>query len=514
MAQYSSSSRKAVRAFERAQECLHRADLAGAEEGLRAALDADGRFYEAHLSLADMLFDQRRYEEAVEHYDRYLSLDQDHYRWRDAAEHNMKSAQFRFNAMEHPVPFDPVNLGPAVNSRDDEYLPAMTADGRTLIFTRRVPRRRTTTAATPEEEDFYVSIRAQASPDSPWKQARRLSEPVNSTDNEGAQCISYDGRVMLFTACGRPDGAGRCDLYQSVWHGRQWGKPQNLGPAINSGNWEAQPTLSLNGRHMIFVSDRRGGCGGMDLWESELKEGVWSTPKNLGPKINTSGHESGPFLYYDDSTLFFVSTGHIGMGGSDLFVSKRQRDGSWGEPSNLGYPINTEADESRLVVAADGHTCLFASDKLGGYGKQDIYFFDLPVSLRPPEVETHVEIASADTLKVGQSVTLKNLFFQTGKYALYETSLVELDKVVELLEANPGMKIELEGHTDNVGSAESNQILSEQRAKAAYDYIVSRGIAPERLSYRGYGEERPVADNDTEEGRAQNRRTVFVVVEK
>lgn len=509
--QYSSDNRKAVKSFEKAQQYIQQSDATRAEQALKAALEADNAFAEAHLSLADLCFDQHRYTDAVEHYDRFLQLDRRHKRWRADAERNIGIARFRLEAMAHPVDFQPVNLGPLVNSVDDDYLPAITADGKTLIFTRRSPRTAATTATTPEEEDFFLS-RLDSS--GRWGEAQRMPPPVNSTDNEGAQCVSYDGRIMLFTACGRRDGAGRCDLYQCVWHGDRWGKPRNMGPGINTGNWESQPSLSADGQTLYFVSDRPGGYGGTDIWMCRRHDGGWGSPENLGPAVNTAGNETGPFIHYDDRTLYFASTGHTGMGGSDLFVCRRQPDGSWGEAQNLGYPVNTERDESRLVVSADGHTAYFASDQLGGFGKNDIYCFHLPVEARAQEVVCPEAIAAADTLQVGQSVRLNNIFFQTGSANLYEESLVELDKVAELLRSTPTLRIELAGHTDNVGSSQSNQTLSEQRAKAVYDYLLQRGIDASRLSYRGYGESRPVASNDTEEGRQQNRRTEFTVIEK
>lgn len=509
--QYSSSDRKAVKAFEKAQQYLQQSDVTRAEQLLTTALEADEAFAEAHLSLGDLLFDQHRYNDAIAHYNRFLQLDQHHKRWRADAEYNKEIALFRIDAMAHPVDFHPVNLGDAVNTGNDEYLPAVTADGKTLIFTRRSPRTATTTAYTPEEEDFFL---CQRNSNGQWEKAQRMPAPVNSTDNEGAQCLSYDGRIMLFTACGRRDGAGRCDLYQCVWHGNQWGKPRNMGPTINTGNWESQPSLSVDGQTLYFVSDRPGGYGGSDIWLTRRVDGAWTTPENIGPAINTAGNESGPFIHYDNQTLYFSSTGHIGMGGSDLFVSRRQPDGSWSKPENLGYPINTTNDESRLVVGANGSTAYFASDKLGGMGKNDIYCFELPTPMRANAVECADAVANADTLVVGQSITLENIFFRSGSATLYEESLVELDKVVELLSSTPTLHIQLEGHTDNVGSEQANQTLSEQRAKAAYDYLLQRGVDVSRITYRGFGETQPMASNDTEEGRRQNRRTVMTVIEK
>ena len=203
------------------------------------------------------------------------------------------------------------------------------------------------------------------------------------------------------------------------------------------------------------------------------------------------------------------------MGGMDLFLCRRTGDTTWSEPQNLGYPINTRGDESSLIVSPDGTTAIFSSDKFGGQGQLDLYSFALPETVRPEPVVYKEEITEvAPELKVGESITLKNVFFQTGKYTLLDISIVELDKVVEMMQQHPTMRIELGGHTDNVGSDAMNQKLSEQRAKAVYDYLVQHGVAAERLGYKGYGPSQPVADNSTPEGRRQNRRTVFTIIEK
>jgi outer membrane protein OmpA-like peptidoglycan-associated protein len=342
-----------------------------------------------------------------------------------------------------------------------------------------------------------------------------MAEPLNSNENEGAGCISQDGRILYFTACGRPDGAGRCDLYLSYRKEGGWSRPQNLGPAVNTGGWESQPCLSIDGQTLYFVSDRKDGLGGMDIWRSTLVEGRWSQPVNMGPGINTAGDEKSPFVSFDDQTLYFSSNGRVCMGGMDLFMCRRTGDSTWSEPQNLGYPINTRGDESSLIVSPDGSTAIFSSDKFGGQGQLDLYSFALPETVRPEPVVYKEEITEvAPELKVGESITLKNVFFQTGKYTLLDISIVELDKVVEMMQQHPTMRIELGGHTDNVGSEAMNQKLSEQRAKAVYDYLVQHGVAAERLSYKGYGPSQPVADNSTPEGRRQNRRTVFTIIEK
>lgn len=502
-AQYSVDNKKAVAEFEKGQMLLS-TDPDRAFGHFAKALKYEAAFPEVHLTMADWYLHHDSLDRAEESLQTFLRLDKGrHKRWAAGAEYDLRCIDFRRQALANPVPFDPQNMGAGVNSPDDEYLPTLSADGKTLIFTRY---NRPSMA-----EDFFQSRYA----DGRWGKAVRMAEPLNSTENEGAGCISQDGRILYFTACGRQDGAGRCDLYISYRKGAGWSVPQNLGPAVNTSAWESMPCLSIDGKTLYFVSNRDGGMGGMDIWRSTLVEGRWSKPVNMGPGINTQGDEKSPFVSFDDQRLYYSSNGLIGMGGLDLFVCSRTSDSTWGEPQNLGYPINTSGDESSLIVSPDGQTALFSSDKFGGMGGLDLYSFALPEAVRPEPVEYKEEITEVvPELEVGESVTLENVFFQTGKATLLEVSIVELDKIVEMMQKNPTIRIQLGGHTDNVGKEEANQKLSEQRAKAVYDYLVRQGVKADRLSYKGYGQSQPVADNNTPEGRRKNRRTEFTIIEK
>lgn len=634
--EYSTQNKKAIKLYERAMETLYQGKNDAAINGLEQALQEDDGFLEAHLVLADLMSNidlasmkengepsrhyrdeakrhyravveskrdffapawvnlgklelyDRNYDEAIKCFETYLELDKRESETELDAKRGLKIARFRKEALAHPVPFNPQNLGAAVNSRDDEYLPSLTADGQTLVFTRRFPRKATTTANTKEEEDLYVSTLNNGQ----WSRAERMPEPVNSTDNEGAQCISQDGRIMFYTACNRNDGGGRCDLYMCVNKSGRWSKPRNLGSAVNSGAWEGQPTFSIDGRTLYFVSNRKGGHGGMDIWKTTFDGGQWTAPENLGPEINTEFDEMSPFIHFDDHTLYFSSNRPEGMGGMDLFVAKRDDNGRWTQPTNLGYPINTEGDDNNLIVSADGRTAIFASQRDGGQGKMDLYSFELPVESRPTVAICFkgrvsnakdgqpvasdiriIDLANGTTvantssdgknglyivslpagkdyafhvtangflfhsqnveknnengneqwqpvtvdialhpIESGERIALRNVFFETGRWEILPESEYELAKVVDLLTKNPTLKIELGGHTDNVGRPEANQRLSEQRAKAVYDYLINKGIPSNRLSYKGYGETQPVATNDTDEGRRENRRTEIKVL--
>lgn len=479
---------------------------------LNKALDIDPNYAEAWLLLGHQRMYLEQYAEAREDYRRCLDLNPKNPRWKAEAKEGVRVAEWRQHAVENPVPFRPINLGPNVNTEDDEYLPALTADYRMLVFTRRSPRNPLTDIGLDREEDFYYSD--YDTMELNWGPAHRMPEPLNSHGNEGAQTISHDGRVVIFTACGRSKEHTGCDIYMSVRQGGRWGEPRNLGAPVNTRYWESFPSLSIDGYTLYFASNRPGGYGGTDIWCCTLEEGRWSEPKNLGPTINTKGNETAPYIHFDDKTLYFASDGHTGMGGMDLFMARRQETGEkktdkW-SVQNLGYPINTPGEENNLIVAPDGRTAIFSSDRYGGYGHQDLYSFVMPAPVRPERITFIDPVVQAENLlTLGDTVTLRNIHFLTASAELYEASKAGLDRLAEALNRHPRLRLEVGGHTDAVGKDEDNMALSERRAKAVYDYLILRGVSADRLTYKGYGETRPIAPNDTPEGRAQNRRTTL-----
>lgn len=386
-----------------------------AAERLQQAINIDRNFIEAYLLLGEVYTELKSYPQAITALKQAISINPDFFpntyfnlayiylltldyenalayfqifterkdinpRSREKALDYIKRCDFAMYAISHPVPFHPVNLGDSINTRLDEYWPSLTADEEILVFTRQVLRDPYgDESMRNKREDFYMSRMV----DGEWTGARALGPPINTDRNEGAQSLSADGRLMYFTACNREDGYGSCDIYVSVKEGDRWRTPANLGPPVNSAAWEAQPSISPDGRTLYFVSNRGGGYGGMDLWKSTQNDnGLWSEPVNLGKKINTTGDEMSPFIHADNKTLYFSSNGLIGIGGFDLFKTERTANGEYAEPVNLGYPINTHADEMGLVVTAEGTRAYFASDRQEGSGR-DIYMFELHEDARP-----------------------------------------------------------------------------------------------------------------------------------
>ena len=288
----------------------------------------------------------------------------------------LTNINFTQEAIKNPVPFEPINLGAQINSQDAEYLPNLTQDGNYLIFTRMTA----ASKAFPSlQEDFYVS----KNENNAWLKAMPLTNKINTVRNEGAPSISADGTVLYFAACERKDGAGSCDIYYSFNRGNYWTTPKNLR-AVNTEYWESQPNLSADGRHLFFTSNRPGGYGAKDIWAIDVDvDGTWGKVYNLGERINTSQNEISPFLHFDNKTLYFASDGWPGMGSKDIFVSRKQSNGKWSEPENLGYPINSQETDNSFFVNTSGETAYFSSERKGGYGKEDIYKFSLYPKIRP-----------------------------------------------------------------------------------------------------------------------------------
>ncbi len=503
-------------------------------------------------------------------------------------ERNRKTAHYGAQMMQHPVKFEPQNMGDNVNSIGEEYLPNLTADGQTIFFTSRRPG--CTGGYQAEFRDFTEDFYFSEMVDGKWQPCKNLGPPINTESNEGAPSFSPDGQYVFFASCGRKGGYGSCDIYVSKLNGTAWSAPQNLGPIINTPAWESQPCISNDGKTLYFSSNRAGGLGSHDIWYTTLVNGTWTEPKNMGTPINTEGSEEGPFIHADDKTFYFCSDFHPGFGAYDLFISRATANG-WSKPENLGYPLNTSGTEAQLFVDAKGTRALIASARNGGLGKSDIYSFELDERMRP-DFTTYVRgvvsekiggkaldanvifinVASGDTIRsvrtnvasgrymltlpldqdyvafvekkgylfssklfslknvdpkttpyydvdiqleplgVGLEVVMSAIFYETSKFDLLDNSKPELEHLVSFLRLNKTLKVEIGGHTDNIGADKENQVLSENRAAEVRKYLVSRGIVADRITWKGYGEVQPMTTNDSEEGRALNRRTVCKIV--
>ncbi|MBT4345769.1 MAG: OmpA family protein [Flavobacteriales bacterium] len=443
--------------------------------------------------ITKLYYENGFYEESLK-YAKLLIL-KDSVRFYDSREIRMiiKSSKFSINAINNPVDFSPKNLGSNINSSKEEYLPAISYNGKNLVYSRRLKKNNVF------QEDFYVS---KLDENSNWILSKPYFGTLNTNGNEGAFSFSSDTGYSVFTACDRFDSMGSCDLY-ILFNNSTF----NAGKIINSKSWESQGCFSPDGRYLYFVSNRSGGYGGKDIWRSQITDNGFLEPENLGPKINTEDDEMSPFLHPDNLTFYFASSGHVGMGGYDVYISKRI-DGlnEWSLPTNLGYPINTFNTENSLIVANDGRTAYYTSNQ-SGFGLEDIFVFNLPENLRANKLSAiELDIISS---KKGKEVVLNNVVFASNSSKIDSSSFKQLNDLILYLLKNPDISLEIQGHTDNIGSNNDNLILSTQRAEVVYNYI--RDKVSNRLEFKGYGELVPLFSNTSEENRLLNRRTSFII---
>ena len=559
-----------------------------------------------------------RFDEAIEQFTFYRQslTPQEVLQQRGSIDRRIAECNHAKHLINEPLRVFIDNMGSAVNSEYDDYSPVLSPDGKTMYFTSRRPWGRNPRVDR-NDHKYFENIFVTRKLGDQWTAAEPIEGKVNSRTHEATAGIYPDGKTM-YVYRGNKGG----DIFESFFEKGKWGKPRKLPRALRSrGTQETSIVFTSDGNRLYFISDRPGGFGGKDIWTSSRNErGRWSEPVNLGSTVNTEYDEESLYLAPDDVTLYFSSQGHNSMGGFDIFRTVF-RNGRWTRPENLGYPVNSPADDLFFIMGPDEKTAWFSTMRLDNYGGSDIYQITflgpekplfMPVvsdliaaTVRPPQInmmgsemeivtvpmtilrgriiddkteepvnavielydneteallaefssgaetgeyiislpggknyaiavqaddylfhsenmnisesEVNREIINDIRLKrveVGQSIVLNNIFFDTGAAELRPESYAELGILYKLMFDNPSLKIEISGHTDNVGSAGLNQRLSERRARAVVDFLIERGIGRERLTYKGYGFERPIASNETAEGRQMNRRTEFEIIEK
>lgn len=516
------------------------------------------------------------------------------------AEIIIRRANFFNNILNHPVPFDPKPVE-GISTTNDEYLGTLSPDGDYFYFTRRQEVVDDSPFGRGEKvtREFFSCSRKKGGH---FYAGSPLPAPFNNSKGEGSPTVNITNDLIIFAklipVTIKNYNYNNYDLYYSQYADGEWSMPTSLGGNINrSDSWESQPSLSSDGKVLFFASDRPGGFGGSDIWyTTRNSDGTWRKPINAGPIINTEKDERAPFLHTDSKTLYFSSDGHDGIGGQDIFFSKLNDKNQWSQPVNLGYPINSEGDDVNFFVSLDGKTGYFCSRKLtestlqrddwnfyefelyeaarphvmmivkgevsaddgdlegatvevrdtstnvvatgvvssstGQYAvatqvnhdnpqplivtvKKDGHSYDshliTPDQMEEPVITRDAEVKAIETGKV---CDLRDIYYETNSAIITPASKLIIALFIEFLKDNPTVKVEIQGHTDNVGADDANQRLSELRARSVYEYVISKGIPASRLRYKGYGESQPIADNNTAAGRAKNRRTVFLIYEK
>lgn len=565
------------------------------------------------------------WDKAIEHYKKYKLVSKDP-KMLAAVDKKIQECNYGKEYVKNPERVFIDNLGSSINTNYPEYGPVISTDESVMIFTSRRPN---TTGGKMDEnlgeyfEDLYISYKV----DGKWASAQNMGKPVNTEEHDATVALSPDGMKLIIYNDDKGDG----NLYECKRTPEGWSKPERMDyGTINTKYHESSASYSADQKTLYFVSNREGGFGGRDIWMSKYdeKKKKWGEPINLGPNINTKYDEESVLIHPDGVTLYFSSQGHTSMGGYDIFKSEL-KNGVWQKPQNLGYPINTPDDDVFFVINASGRRGYYASFKPDGYGEKDIYMItflgpEKPVMIqtednliasktapvkekiieKPVEITTRkltllkgyikdqktmkpvlaeIELIDIDDnvslatfnndastgkylvtlpsgnnygiavkskgylfhsenfnipeetafreinkdiylqpLEPGSKVILKNIFYDYNKATLRPESMSELDRVVELLKNNPTLKVELSAHTDSRGSDAYNQKLSEQRAQSCVDYLISKGIDPSRVVAKGYGETQPVitdaeinklkTEEEKEEAHQQNRRTEIKVI--
>jgi OOP family OmpA-OmpF porin len=611
----STKNKKAIDAYVQADNYRVRGQYREAIELLKFAIEKDNQFFEAYLRLGITYKAMKDYVQATAVLEQGLPVTPET-RWQkvfwvELAEISMKlgdykrvsfyseqylanesinkakidqatlwkkSAEFSLKNMNTNIKFEVHELSDTLNRYVMQYFPVVTGDQQEMIFTRR-------TGLRDENDEDLVISRKSAS--GTWQAPESVSPNINSEFNEGTCTVSADGRQLIFTSCQGRKGFGDCDLFESVKTGDEWSVPVNLGAMINSAAWDSQPSLSADGRVLYFVSDRRGGIGGWDIYvSSKSDDGKWSKARNMGRTINSAYHEISPFIHANGRTLFFATTGRPGFGGYDIFRSEKE-DSVWTEPVNFGYPINNQDDQFSMFITADGERGYYSHEETGAIKSSKIFEFFVPEEYRVKyrsnvvkgvvrDRKTHepvrgrielfnllsneiVSVTNSDSVSgqylmvltqgadyalyanaqgylfrslnfnyehnydpkpvvididldkagAGAVIVLNNIFFEIDKYDLEPKSKTELDKVARFLLNNPGIRVEISGHTDDTGTVSHNQTLSLKRAQAVVDYLVGHSVPRNRLVGTGYGSTRPLKPNDSEENRQVNRRIEF-----
>ncbi|MBK8848395.1 MAG: OmpA family protein [Bacteroidetes bacterium] len=609
-----SENAKAVKNFEKAKDA--KKDFDKAKKYLENAVEEDTTFGRAYKMLAELAYTHKEFRLMKENYVKAIAHCPDagwqaYYRTGNYFLENQKYTEAnkylkgvseqgctdekilkeideslsRINLLTHPVPFDPRPVQ-GINTFNPEYLGYQSADGELFYFTRRFTEESKGLVSSREVEKFCVATKIEGSA---FSEGKPMEPPFNykALDNEGGPCLNIDNTKMYFTRVDK----GNFDLYECEFANGKWSPFKNLKNINHPKQWDAQPSISPDGKTLYFATYRDSVNMTCDIYYSVKNEkGEFAEAKSL-VHVNTDGNEKSPFMHPDNRTFYFSSDKLPGLGGFDIFMVKIDEKGKWAKPVNLGYPINTEGNEVGFFVSTNGHKGYFASDKLqAGKGSYDIYEFDLYDKIRPEKVlflkgqltdenkdfvtDAKIELKNVQTeevvkidvdsttgkyshvvlfdndylltvrkkdnefnsnffskddstnfspqtvnvelknIKVGASYNLNNILFKTNSSEISPQSVFMIANFAAYLIENKTLRIAINGHTDNQGSASENMKLSEARAKVVYELLIKNNIAANRLSYKGYGATQPVADNTSEAGKSKNRRTEIVIIGK
>lgn len=415
-----------------------------------------------------------------------------------------------------------------VNTLNNEGAQTISGDGQLMVF-----------AACNRDDgmgqcDLYYSKKINGK----WSVSKNIGNVVNTAYWESQPSLSSDGRTIYFSS-ERPGGLGQSDIWKTTMNEfNKWTKPVNLGNVINTKEAETSPFIHQDGKTLYYCSNGHLGVGGFDIYFSKInEEGKWSEPKDLGYPINTPKDEIGLVVNAQGNKAYITSSRDGGTGLQDLYSFELYKEA---RPESVTYikgkvfdketkkalkaefelkdlttgqsvtkSFSDESDGSFMICITPGKDYgLFVSSEGHMFYSENINLTTISSSQKPFEINIPIE-----QIKKGSKIILKNIFFDTDSFRIKNNSESELNKLIAFMNSNVSIKIEIGGHTDNKGKSTYNLDLSQKRAKAVYDFLIKKGVAAIRLKYKGFGDTVPIATNDTEEGRALNRRTEMKIVE-
>ncbi len=568
---------------------------------------------EIYYFLGAIEYADHNYDNTILYFEKFLrfpdgdptKFEKDYDKKYKEVEEALASAKVYKDIYGEKIEFNPVRVA-GVSSSDGDYLPMISPDGEIMFYTRAIQKQAKGDLSMKTIETFTWSKRPDIN--AKFDGGKALPAPFNQGQNTGASTISLDNRELIVAMKSLVKGnKENFDLYVTRYemyvndkgeNDYKWSPLVNLGPNINTDStWESQPSLSGDGKLLFFTTVRKGclkdtnGNNSQDIYYSKKQsDGTWGPCQPVSGGINTIGNDKAPYMHSDSHTLYFSSDGRQGVGGADIYYCKMNADGSFTEPKNIGYPINSDQDEIGIVVTSDGEVAYFGARNYLQNPGYDIYEFKMPDKAKPDKVMivkgtvktdegnppldavikinyteskqqdefkvnsddgTYAAIVKLDSkenvtlsvegeklafnsrtiakpnepkpiavtklnmeaqeLKANKPFVLNDIFYTTNRAEIEESSKILLDAFAAYLVKNPTIEIEISGHTDNVGDDKTNFALSKERAYEVMSYLISKGVAGKRITFNGYGETKPVADNNTEAGRAKNRRTEFVV---
>ena len=417
------------------------------------------------------------------------------------------------------------NAGAPLNTAGNEGAQSISSDGRSMYFT----------ACDRNDGQGRCDIYYSTFDGTRWAPGMNLGQPVNSAYWESQPSISPNGR-MLFFVSNRPGGFGGMDIWYSILgEDGKWSKPVNPGKIINTSGDEFSPFIYFNSKTLYFSSNGRESFGGFDIFTTIMsRDSSWTDPVNLGPAVNTPADETGLIIESSGKRAFFSSIREKSKGKDIFYIDLPEAirpepvsylkgkviDKANGKPLNAKFELTDLTNRSRVIASATDNqggffVCLPSGYSYGLNVTADgymIYSENFDFEEGYTSAEPYRKTIGLNRVRKGEFMRMYNVFYNTDSWELLEESMPELEKLLEFLTINNTVVVEIGGHTDSDGSEEHNQLLSERRANSVREYLIKKGIKPDRLFSHGYGEGSPVADNETPAGKKLNRRTEITVL--